>query len=438
MGRTVATAAPAHRDAVCSHRRMRADRLSLFALPLALVACSNAPASSAPTDAAIADSTSDVTNDVTDDATTDAADAHDAGLDAAIDAGADAPPLFLEGVFPIAVYSQPTNTFATWAARGLNTLFRYEDQGGTVAIADWDSAATAAGFDFIRQPRATATDDIGRAHLVAWLQEPDEPDGAGTDPSILAAQYSAMKTADPTRPVVINLSGGNVVFQKTPAATYAAYFKAADWISTDFYPITGWAEPDWIDLTKPVTGRGTEGLVLDEVRALGETSAPQIAVIECSNQNLAWVPGDVGPTVDEFRGEVWDAVIHGARAIVYFPQQFNPFVYDATPTDVAAEMTKQNALITSVATSLQAPIDPASMHASAASPIEVGWRVGATGALVIALNFSHAAQSSQAIALTGTTSTSATVVGEGRTVTVASGVITDDFTPYAVHLYQLH
>jgi hypothetical protein len=54
------------------------------------------------------------------------------------------------------------------------------------------------------------------------------------------------------------------------------------------------------------------------------------------------------------------------------------------------------------------------------------------------LNFSPRAVSHQTIALSGIGSaTSATVYGENRTVKISSNTITDNFGPYAVHIYQI-
>jgi hypothetical protein len=54
------------------------------------------------------------------------------------------------------------------------------------------------------------------------------------------------------------------------------------------------------------------------------------------------------------------------------------------------------------------------------------------------LNLSPQAADHQAIALHGTGSaTSATVYGENRTVQISNDTITDNFGPYAVHIYQV-
>jgi hypothetical protein len=89
----------------------------------------------------------------------------------------------------------------------------------------------------------------------------------------------------------------------------------------------------------------------------------------------AFAAGNPVITPDQFRGEVWEAIIHGARGIFYFPVQVTPhFKYDVTPPAVAAEMTKQDATITKLADVLQGTINPRSLGATVPAPLQVAWR----------------------------------------------------------------
>jgi hypothetical protein len=153
----------------------------------------------------------------------------------------------------------------------------------------------------------------------------------------------------------------------------------------------------------------------------------------------AFAAGNPVITPDQFRGEVWEAIIHGARGIFYFPVQVTPhFKYDVTPPAVAAEMTRQDATITKLAGVLQGTINPRPVSATAPSPLQVAWRSSAGHSYFFVLNLSPTAVSHQTIALSGIGSaTSATVYGENRTVPISSNTITDNFGPYAVHIYQV-
>jgi hypothetical protein len=206
-----------------------------------------------------------------------------------------------------------------------------------------------------------------------------------------------MKAVAPNVPVLINLSGGDVRggWQKGGAAKekYGAYTQTADWISQDLYPITGWARPDWIDLSVPIAlpptkepERYTVGWTVDALRTISN-GKPQIAIIECSNQNLGWVAADKrrSVTADEFRGQVWHAIIHGAVGIGYFPQQIGGgFKFDNMSPEVESEMVKQNARITGLSDVLLAE----AARVDAPAPFEVATRRHHGKTYTFVLNFS--------------------------------------------------
>ena len=55
--------------------------------------------------------------------------------------------------------------------------------------------------------------------------------------------------------------------------------------------------------------------------SLGKT---QIALIEASDQDAHYFAGDnPGVSADEFRGEVWEAILRGATAVVYYPYRLS-------------------------------------------------------------------------------------------------------------------
>src|SRR5688500_1458328 len=119
--------------------------------------------------------------------------------------------------FPIGVWSQPHIYFDKWQARGINTLMRYENYGGSVGhdIDSWVREANERGLHQIRQPRADAAQDKSENLLLAWMHE-DEPDYRNRDPQEIISSYKALKAADPSRPVLVNFSGGNVLSGATP------------------------------------------------------------------------------------------------------------------------------------------------------------------------------------------------------------------------------
>ena len=135
-----------------------------------------------------------------------------------------------------------------------------------------------------------------------------------------------------------------------PKETYQAYMKSADWIGNDFYPVTGYNRPDWL---------WKIGAAVDQLREWSD-GKPQFAFIESSPQRPELDAQNTrGVTPDELRGEIWHAVIHGVRGIVYFPQQIGEgFRYDATPQNVALEMARQNKRLAEMQDMLASAMNP--------------------------------------------------------------------------------
>jgi hypothetical protein len=329
--------------------------------------------------------------------------------------------------FIIGVFAQPPDMFEVWKARGVNTLIAHESRGGKISNHEWSEAAAAKGFHFIRRPGDDIAADVKDDYLLAWMHN-DEPDvrKPPTDPEVLEADYAQWKKAG-DKPVFVNFSGGYVLGGKVPKETYQAYIKSADWIGNDFYPVTGYNRPDWL---------WKIGAAVDQLRDWSG-GKPQFAFIESSPQRLSWTPKSTrGVTPEELRAEIWHAVIHGVRGIVYFPQQIGEgFRYDATPQNVSLEMVRQNKRLAEMQDILVSPMNPKDAQASADKPLEIGWRIHEGRLYVIALNFVDAATHAT-ITLKGATG-SAQVYGEDRTIEVNNGQITDDWPPFGVHIYVL-
>ncbi|MGE5610429.1 MAG: beta-galactosidase [Bacillota bacterium] len=340
--------------------------------------------------------------------------------------------------FPIGVWSQPIYTFDKWQSRGINTLVKYESYGGEDSINEWITAANAKGFYQIRQPRSKLSADLHESRLLAWMQV-DEPDYRKVPVSTLAARYAKMKAADRSKPVLVNLSGGNVL-SATSRKAYAKYLASADWISSDLYPVTGWGRPDWLDYSKTTkktaANRKTLGMAVSRLSEWSKQKR-QFAVIETSNQKLSWVNNPRGVRPGELRAQVWDAIIHGARGIIYFPMQIGGgFRYDATPADVVNEMTTQNARIKSLASVINSHSGTVQWVESS-SVLEGMTRTSAGDEYFFVLNMSSKPQEDQWIRLKGLREIKdINVVGESRTLNRVKGYIRDDFAPYELHVYQ--
>jgi hypothetical protein len=331
--------------------------------------------------------------------------------------------------FIIGVWSPPARDLAAWKTRGANTAVGYESESNTVSMDQWIAAARRQGMFTIRRPHKDIADDLNDPSLLAFLQM-DEPDQRGIDPEVLLDQYGDWKKRAPGIPVFLNVSGGHLLFRKTPRETYEQYFRAADWIGNDFYPVTGWNQPTWLPRI---------GQAIDLARELSD-GKPQFAFIETSNQQLAWTPKNTrGVTPGELRAEIWQAIVHGAGGIIYFPQQFNPFQFDATPSDVSLEMVKQDALLEKLGPILSLPHDPKGMKVSVTPPLEAAWRKGADGiCYAIVVNMSPEPLKAQTIKLSGFPEGFVRVLTEeSRSIVTVDQAFTTDFSAFGAAVYRL-
>ena len=357
--------------------------------------------------------------------------------------------------FPIGVFLQPSSNFDLWKSRGANTVVDFfPDPSQTVvqqqsSLNQWNAAAVQRGLYMIRPARANAAQDVNEKYLLAWSQ-PDEPDFKNINASSLTTTYTALKKVDPQRPVYLNVAGSKVMtpYYAGDGTPYKNYAKAADWIANDIYPITAWNHPEWIDFSKPLnpkdiyngTGkRLNPGTVIDVLRTW-TGGKRQMAYIETSWQDLNGpTASSRGVTPNELRGEVWDAIIHGAKGITYFPQRVGQtvFLHDNTPTDVAAEMTHQNSLITSLGGVINSGNDSTNNTVALSNPLLEGtWREVAGKKYLFVLNMSSATLNDLAFTTAGLpTAESLSVYSELRSELVKGGLITDTFQPYQLHVY---
>jgi hypothetical protein len=142
--------------------------------------------------------------------------------------------------------------------------------------------------------------------------------------------------------------------------------------------VSAYNRPDWIDLS--ATADPPTGFVEDLLQQWS-SGKPQYAFIEASNQSGGATFR--APTADELRGEVWDAIIHGAHGIFYFPQA--PNVDDGVPAALVSEMTTLDAQLAQLGPMLAA----GGITRSAAAPFEGATRTYCGVTYTMTLNFSH-------------------------------------------------
>ncbi|MGY1631534.1 hypothetical protein ACI784_07495 [Geodermatophilus sp. SYSU D01186] len=184
------------------------------------------------------------------------------------------------------------------------------------------------------------------------------------------------------------------------------------------------------------------GLTVDRVRSLVEPpgSRPVWAFVEVGHP----FPDDSYPTItpEQVRAAVWSSLIHGARGIVYFNHSFGGpcisqhVLRDPCYADVREEVTRVNEQVTDLAPVLNAP--------SVQDFVRVDGEVDTLVKLHDDTLYVLAASRGQGPAEVRFSmpcfedSSTATVLGESRTVSMSAGRFTDSFDDEtAVHVYRV-
>ena len=350
--------------------------------------------------------------------------------------------------FPIAVWLQDPANAARYKAAGINlyvALWEGPTEGQLTAL-------KAAGM-----PVICAQNAVGLAHradqtIVGWMHG-DEPDNAQsiTDPATgkqgygpcipparIVADYARLKAADPTRPILLNLGQGvandDWVGRGAGARLedYAAYVGGGDLVSFDVYPVAGLDRPDSADFLWYVP-KG-----MDRLTHWTAARKPLWTCIECTR-----IGGDRKPTPHQVRAEVWMALIHGARGLIYFVHQFKPTFDDHAlldDPDMLNGVTVVNRQIQSLAPLLNSPtIENAATVRSAVAnvPIDLMAKRHGKELTLCAVGMRNAATTGTFTLLGETGSATVEVVGESRTLPLRDGRFSDAFAPYDVHLYRI-
>jgi hypothetical protein len=143
------------------------------------------------------------------------------------------------------------------------------------------------------------------------------------------------------------------------------------------------------------------------------------------------------------RAEVWMALIHGSRGLIYFVHQFKPKFDEHALLDdpeMLTEVTAINHQIESLASLLNSPtVEKAAsvQSASPQTPIDIMAKRQGQELTLCAVGMRNAATTGT-FTVSGTTdSTTVEVLREARTLPVHNGRFSDAFRPYDVHLYRL-
>jgi hypothetical protein len=297
--------------------------------------------------------------------------------------------------------------------------------------------------------------------IIGWMHgdEPDNaqslPTGKGYGPPItpdrIIKDYERIRAADPTRPVLLNLGQGvawdNYIgrgVRRNHPEDYREYVKGCDIASFDIYPV--------VHDTPEIVGKLE--YVAQGVERLGQWSDGKKVVWNCIECTHISNP-DAKATPAQIRAEVWMALVHGSRGLIYFAHEFKPKFNEAALLDdpeLLPAVTAINGQIQQLAPALNSPstaegltmtvngspVAPA-MNPAPGTPATIAWMQKRHGKTIYLCTVNMRPEPARAaFALTGTTTgPKVEVIGEDRQIGLAQGKFEDDYQPYGVHLYSL-
>ncbi len=346
--------------------------------------------------------------------------------------------------FPITVWLQSSSSTNAYKAIGVNAQVGLWLGPTSQQLADF----TARDLPVFCEQNSTGLTDTNNGIIRAWTHM-DEPDNAQSDgnggygppvtPSVIVERYNTMKANDSTRPVFLNLGQG-VAWdgwwgrgtRTSHPEDYSQYAIGADILCYDIYPKN----------TNAAAVKDKIWLVaygVDRLRGWSNFSKPVWAAVESTHYGTE----GSGPSAGDVKAEVWMAIIHGARGIVYFCHVFSPSFIEAgllADSGMSSAVSAVNAQITShaavlntqsVANGVTVSINDASVpvdtmlkrHGGYTYLFAVSMRPGTVSAEFTLRDFPAAA--------------TAEVEGEDRTIQVVDGVMKDIFTDFAVHIYKI-
>jgi len=243
-----------------------------------------------------------------------------------------------------------------------------------------------------------------------------------------------MKIKDATRPVLINFGQGvaNEFWRGRGPCNgdqhyYDVAMQGADIVSFDIYPV-GSKIPQ-VKGKLEYVARGVVNLVKRATEGQSVWTAIETTALDPPRR----------PTAAEVRAEVWMALIHGAKGIVYFVHEFEPhFREDAIfrYPDIVEEITNINRLIKSLAPVLNSPTISGSIQVHSTTQIATMVKVFENTTYIFAVAMQNS-PSVVRIDIPNHHKTDARVIGENRNLAVIDGSFEDRFEGYGVHLYQI-
>ena len=354
--------------------------------------------------------------------------------------GPSSDPAFL----PIAVWLQSPANAARYRAAGFNTYVALW-RGPTEAQLD---ELKKEGMHLICEQNQVALNHVQDSTIVGWMHG-DEPDNAqplrtekGYGPPVapekIVEDYTRLRAADPSRPIMLNLGQG-VAWdgwygrgdRTRHPEDYPRYLAGCDIVSFDIYP----AVHDSPEIS------GKLWYVAQGIERLIRWSEGKKIVWNCLECTRISNP-ERKPTPHEVRCEAWMSLIHGSRGLIYFVHQFKPAFREAALLDDAemlAGVTTLNRQITKLAPVLNSPPIDDSVSVQSVNtnvPIAITVRRSEGVVWIFAVAMRGEATTAEFTFTEGPKPNAIEVVDENRQIPIQQGRFKDHFDAWDVHLYR--
>ncbi|NLF31645.1 MAG: hypothetical protein GX591_12250 [Planctomycetes bacterium] len=266
--------------------------------------------------------------------------------------------------------------------------------------------------------------------------------GMGANPLDLQADYAAIKEADPTRPVLIQLSKAVALEGKIAGRgdhsgrldLYPGYMAASDLVSFDIYPVAyGDADKLW------QVPRG-----LDNLRAWGAGERPIMAILEAGFGDSQYA------NQAQQRAQAWMAINHGASSITWFCHRWmmvdgrNTNVSTAMPItepQVGQAVKAINDEIHGLAAAINSPVLDGAATVETSNPdvpVEMTARRHGGATYLFAVSMTSGTTDATFTVPGAADGATVEVLNEGRTLTVKDGRFSDAFaSDFDVNLYRI-
>jgi len=347
--------------------------------------------------------------------------------------------------FPVAVWLQNPNKASRYRQAGFNTYVGLWKGPTEKQLQDLKKT----GMKVICHQNQVALKFAHEQTIIGWMHG-DEPDnaqslgrGKGYGPPIKPQRiidgYNKIRSADPTRPVLLNLGQGVAWdawhgrgVRTNHPEDYPEYIKGCDIASFDIYPV--------VHPSSKVAGK--LWYVAKGVQRLKKWTEGKKVVwncIECTqigNKEKKATPKQV-------KSEVWMSIIHGSMGIIYFVHEWQPRFNESailSDSQMLSEVTRINKQIHALAPVLNTPTVNDGVSVSSDNrnvPVEIMSKKYKNATYIFAVAMRAGKTKAEFSVPDLKSGRVVEVLGENRTIISKEGVFRDSFDQWDVHLYRI-